>query len=35
VAIFNDALRPGQDIVVRGGDGLRDGARVKIVGNAP
>jgi multidrug resistance efflux pump len=35
VAIYNDALRPGQDIVVRGGDGLRDGARVKIVGNAP
>ena len=35
VAIYNDALRPGQDIVVRGGDGLRDGAMVKIVGNAP
>ncbi|MDG4594176.1 MAG: efflux RND transporter periplasmic adaptor subunit [Candidatus Contendobacter sp.] len=35
VAIFNDTLRPGQDIVVRGGDGLRDGAMVKIVGNAP
>ncbi|MDS4069068.1 MAG: efflux RND transporter periplasmic adaptor subunit [Candidatus Competibacter sp.] len=35
VAIYNDALRPGQDIVVRGGDGLRDGARVKIVGNTP
>ncbi|HOW62598.1 MAG TPA: efflux RND transporter periplasmic adaptor subunit [Candidatus Contendobacter sp.] len=35
VAIYNDALRPGQDIVVRGGDGLRDGAAVKIVGNAP
>lgn len=35
VAIYNDALRPGQSIVVRGGDGLRDGARVKIVGNAP
>ena len=35
VAIYNDALRPGQDIVRRGGDGLRDGAAVKIVGNAP
>lgn len=35
VAIYNDTLQPGQDIVVRGGDGLRDGARVKIVGNAP
>lgn len=35
VAIYNDALRRGQDIVVRGGDGLRDGAMVKIVGNAP
>lgn len=34
VAIYNDALRPGQDIVVRGGDGLRDGAAVKIVGKA-
>ena len=35
VAIYNDALQPGQEIVVRGGDGLRDGAAVKIVGNAP
>ncbi len=35
VAIYNDTLQPGQDIVVRGGDGLRDGAMVKIVGNAP
>lgn len=35
VAIYNDALRPGQNIVVRGGDGLRDGMMVKIVGNAP
>lgn len=35
VAIYNDALQPGQEIVVRGGDGLRDGAMVKIVGNAP
>ena len=35
VAIYNDTLQPGQEIVVRGGDGLRDGAAVKIVGNAP
>jgi multidrug efflux pump subunit AcrA (membrane-fusion protein) len=35
VAIYAEALRPGQDIVVRGGDGLRDGAMVKIVGKAP
>ncbi|MDS4021145.1 MAG: efflux RND transporter periplasmic adaptor subunit [Candidatus Competibacter sp.] len=35
VAIYNDTLRPGQDIVVRGGDGLRDGAMVKIVRNVP
>ena len=35
VAIYNDTLQPGQEIVVRGGDGLRDGAMVKIVGNAP
>ena len=35
VAIHADRLQPGQDIVRRGGDGLRDGAAVKIVGNAP
>ena len=35
VAIYHDALRPGLDIVVRGGDGLRDGAVVKIVGKVP
>ena len=35
VAIYNDTLQPGQEIVVRGGDGLRDGAMVKIVRNAP
>jgi RND family efflux transporter MFP subunit len=35
VAIHADPLRPGQDIVRRGGDGLRDGAAVKIVEKAP
>lgn len=35
VAIHADRLQPGQDIVRRGGDGLRDGAAVKIVGKAP
>lgn len=35
VAIHADRLQPGQDVVRRGGDGLRDGAAVKVVGNAP
>ena len=35
VAIYTEQLQPGQNIVVRGGDGLRDGAAVKIVGKAP
>lgn len=35
VAIYTEQLQPGQNIVVRGGDGLRDGAPVKIVGKAP
>lgn len=35
VAIYSDRLQPGQDLVRRGGDGLRDGAAVKVVGKAP
>jgi multidrug efflux pump subunit AcrA (membrane-fusion protein) len=30
MAIANSQLRPGQAIVVRGGDGLKDGAVVKV-----
>jgi HlyD family secretion protein len=33
VAIYNPQLRSGQAIVLRGGDGLSDGAMVKVVGN--
>jgi multidrug efflux pump subunit AcrA (membrane-fusion protein) len=31
VAINHPSLFPGQEIVLRGGDGLQDGAKVKIV----
>jgi multidrug resistance efflux pump len=31
VAIYNPSLRTGQNIVLRGGDGLQDGAVVKVV----
>lgn len=34
VAIFSPELRSGQDIVIRGGDGLNEGAPVKVVGGA-
>ncbi|MBD1841946.1 efflux RND transporter periplasmic adaptor subunit [Cyanobacteria bacterium FACHB-63] len=34
VAIFSPALRSGQEIVLRGGDGLNEDAPVKIVGGA-
>jgi multidrug efflux pump subunit AcrA (membrane-fusion protein) len=30
VAIYNDRLRAGQPVVLRGGDGLEDGAAVKV-----
>ena len=33
VAISGDSLQEGQQIVLRGGDGLRDGAKVKVGGN--
>lgn len=33
VAISGNDLQPGQTIVLRGGDGLRDKAKVKILGN--
>jgi multidrug efflux pump subunit AcrA (membrane-fusion protein) len=33
VAIYSNALRSGQKIVLRGSDGLRDGAPVKVVQN--
>lgn len=33
VAIFSSELRSGQEIVLRGGDGLNEGAPVKIVGD--
>jgi HlyD family secretion protein len=33
VAIYNQDLQEGQPIVIRGGDGLADGASVKIVGD--
>lgn len=33
VAVTSRELRPGQEIVVRGGDALRDGAPVKVVQN--
>jgi HlyD family secretion protein len=33
VAVFSPGLRAGQQIVSRGGDGLRDGMAVKIVNN--
>ncbi len=32
VAISGNDLQPGQKIVLRGGDGLRDGAKVKVKG---
>jgi multidrug efflux pump subunit AcrA (membrane-fusion protein) len=32
VAIYDEQLRSGQAIVLRGGDGLSDGAMVKVVG---
>lgn len=32
VAISGKELQPGQEIVLRGGDGLRDGAKVKVKG---
>jgi HlyD family secretion protein len=35
VAVFSPELRSGQNIVSRGGDGLRDGMAVKIVKGAP
>ncbi|MCG9891256.1 MAG: efflux RND transporter periplasmic adaptor subunit [Thermosynechococcaceae cyanobacterium MS004] len=35
VAIYHPALRPGQQAVVRGGDALRDGAKVKRVEAPP
>lgn len=35
VAIAHPELRAGQTIVIRGGDGLRDGAPVKVVDPAP
>ncbi len=34
VAIYSNALQTGQPIVLRGGDGLRDGAPVKVVQNS-
>ncbi|MGG6268087.1 efflux RND transporter periplasmic adaptor subunit [Leptolyngbya sp. AN03gr2] len=34
VAIFSPELRSGQEIVLRGGDGLNEGAPVKVVGGA-
>lgn len=34
VAIYSNALRTGQEIVLRGSDGLRDGAPVKVVQNS-
>ncbi|MBD2099773.1 efflux RND transporter periplasmic adaptor subunit [Leptolyngbya sp. FACHB-261] len=33
VAIYSSELQPGQEIVLRGGDTLRDGAPVKVVQN--
>jgi multidrug efflux pump subunit AcrA (membrane-fusion protein) len=33
VAIYDEQLRSGQAIVLRGGDGLSDGAMVKVVGS--
>lgn len=33
VAIYNEALRSGQTIILRGGDGLADGMPVKTVGS--
>jgi HlyD family secretion protein len=33
VAIYSNELRPGQEIVLRGGDTLRDGTSVKVVQN--
>ncbi|MBD2018884.1 efflux RND transporter periplasmic adaptor subunit, partial [Leptolyngbya sp. FACHB-36] len=34
VAIYSNALRTGQEIVLRGSDGLRDSAPVKVVQNS-
>jgi len=33
VAISGNDLQPSQKIVLRGGDGLKDGAKVKVLGN--
>ncbi|MEO0683948.1 MAG: efflux RND transporter periplasmic adaptor subunit [Cyanobacteria bacterium J06649_11] len=33
VAISGKELQPGQQIVLRGGDGLRDGAKVRVLGD--
>jgi multidrug efflux pump subunit AcrA (membrane-fusion protein) len=33
VAVYSSELQPGQEIVLRGGDALRDGAPVKVVQN--